>query len=133
MTAVLLVDDSIEFLDVARRLLAGARPGTDVHTVQSGAAALAFLARTHPYADAPRPGFVVLDFRLPDTHAPALLARMRADPATASLPVLVLSQAGWPDDARAALAAGASAFVVKPSRVSALRNVLVDFWRCHAD
>jgi CheY-like chemotaxis protein len=133
MTAVLVVDDSVEFLGVARRLLEGARPGTDVHTVQSGAAALAFLTHAQPYTDAPRPGFVVLDFRLPDMHAPALLARMRADPATAALPVLVLSQAGWPEDARAALAAGASAFVVKPSRASALRSVLVDFWRCHAD
>jgi CheY-like chemotaxis protein len=66
-------------------------------------------------------------------QAPTLLARLRADPATAALPVLVLSQAGWPEDARAALAAGASAFVVKPSRAGVLRSVLVDFWRCHAD
>jgi CheY-like chemotaxis protein len=133
MTTVLVVDDSLDFLGVARQLLERARPGTRVHTVQSGEAALAFLTHAEPYADAPRPGFVVLDFRLPDMHAPALLARLRADPACAGLPILVLSQAGWPEDARAALAAGASAFVVKPSRAHALRSVLVDFWRCHAD
>jgi CheY-like chemotaxis protein len=133
MTAsVLVVDDSPEFLAVARRLLLGLRPGVRVHAVQSGTDALAFLTRQPPYADAPSPAFVVLDFRLPDMNAPELLGRLRdADP-LAAVPVLVLSQAGWPEDARAALAAGASAFVVKPSRTSKLRAVLLDFWSRHA-
>jgi CheY-like chemotaxis protein len=130
---VLVVDDSVEFLDVARRLLEAARPGTSVHTVQTGAAALAFLVGEASNGTCTRPRFVVLDFRLPDMNAPELLARLRAEPALATLPVLVLSQAGWPEDARAALAAGASAFVVKPSRAGALRRVLDDFWSRHAD
>jgi CheY-like chemotaxis protein len=130
---VLVVDDSCEFLDVTRQLLGETAPGTAVYTVQSGADALAFLTRVAPFEDAPSPRFVVLDFRLPDMTAPELLARLRALPALATLPVLVLSQAGWPDDARAALAAGAAAFVVKPSRVHALRRLLRDFWSRHAD
>lgn len=130
---VLVVDDSPEFLDVARRLLHGVRSDVAVHTVRSGTDALAFLTRHPPYAEAPRPAFVVLDFRLPDMNVPDLLTRLRAVPALADLPILVVSQAGWPDDARAALAAGASAFVVKPSRASALRRVLRDFWSRHAE
>ena len=129
---VLVVDDSREFLEVARQLLEEVHPGATVHTVQSATDALAFLTRAAPHDDAPRPAFVVLDFRLPDMTAPELLARLRAMPALAGLPVLVVSQAGWPEDARAALAAGASAFVVKPSRASALRAVLRDFWSRHA-
>ena len=130
---VLLVDDSPEFLGVARRLLEQLRPGVAVHTLQSGTDALAFLTRGAPYGDAPRPFFVVLDFRLPDMNAPEVLARLRGEPQLADLPILVLSQAGWPEDARRALAAGASAFVVKPSRASTLRHVLRDFWSRHAD
>lgn len=133
MSAVLVVDDNLDFLGVARQLLERMRPDTAVHTVQTGDAALAFLMQRAPYADAPRPRFVVLDFRLPDMNAPELLARVRADPTLAGLPILVLSQAGWPDDSRAALAAGASSFVVKPSRAGALRNVILEFWSRHAD
>jgi CheY-like chemotaxis protein len=131
--SVLVVDDSPEFLDVAARLLQGVDPGMTVHTVQSGTDALAFLLHRAPYRDAPRPAFVVLDFRLPDMNAPELLGRVRATAALIDLPILVLSQAGWPEDARAALAAGASAFVVKPSRAGALRRVLSDFWSRHGD
>jgi two-component system response regulator len=130
---VLIVDDSPEFLGVARRLLEQLRPGVTVHTMQSGTDALAFLTRGAPYGDARRPAFVVLDFRLPDMNAPEVLARLRGEPQLADLPILVLSQAGWPEDARRALAAGASAFVVKPSRASTLRRVLQDFWSRHAD
>jgi CheY-like chemotaxis protein len=129
---VLVVDDSVEFLGVTRRLLEQLRPGAAVYTAQSGGDALRLLAGAAPDERAPRPTFVVLDFRLPDMTAPELLVRLRAAPGLADLPVLVLSQAGWPEDARAALAAGASAFVVKPSRASALRTVLRDFWGRHA-
>lgn len=130
---VLVVDDNPEFLDVARRLLGGVQPDVTVHTVHSATDALAFLTRRAPYGDAPRPAFVVLDFRLPDMDAPELLGHVRAVATLADLPILVLSQAGWPEDARAALAAGASAFVVKPSRAGALRRVLREFWNRHAD
>jgi len=130
---VLVVDDSPEFLGVARRLLEGLAPHVAVHAVTSGTDALAFLTRRTPYDDAPRPIFVVLDFRLPDMNAPDVLERLRGEPTLADLPILVLSQAGWPEDARRALAAGASAFVVKPSRASALRSVFREFWSRHAD
>ena len=130
---VLLVDDNLDFVGVARQLLEGMRPHVAVHAVASGTDALAFLTRQAPYDDAPRPIFVVLDFRLPDMNAPEVLERLRDEPSLADLPILVLSQAGWPDDARRALAAGASAFVVKPSRASALRSVFHEFWSRHAD
>jgi CheY-like chemotaxis protein len=129
---VLVVDDNPEFLGVAGQLLRGVHPDVAVHTVQSGTDALAFHTQQAPYAAAPRPAFVILDFRLPDMNAPELLGRVRATVPLADLPILVLSQAGWPEDARAALAAGASAFVVKPSRARDLRRVLREFWSRHA-
>ena len=132
-SGVLVVDDSPEFLGVARRLLEQLRPGTEIHTVRSGTDALAFLLGCPPYGGARRPTFVVLDFRLPDMNAPDVLARLRGERVLADLPILVLSQAGWPEDARRARAAGASAFVVKPSRASTLRRVLEEFWSRHAD
>ena len=126
---VLVVDDNPGFLRVARAILEDA---FSVHTVENGEEALAFLERRAPFADAPRPAFVVLDFHLPDMNAPAVLARLGADAALRALPVLVLSQADWEEDEQAARAAGARQFCVKPSRVHALREAIVTFWRDHA-
>ncbi len=127
---VLVVDDNPGFLRAVRAILEDA---FTVHTVENGGDALAFLGRRAPFGEAPRPAFVVLDFHLPDMSAPAVLARLADDVALRAIPVLVLSQADWEEDAAAARAAGARAFRVKPSRVQALREAVVDFWKEHAD
>jgi DNA-binding response OmpR family regulator len=127
---VLLVDDNQGFLRAARAVLQDAFA---VHTVESGSEALAFLERRPPFGGAPRPAFVVLDFHLPDMNAPAVLQRLRIDDDLRTIPVLVLSQADWEEDEAAARAAGARQFRVKPSRVRALRDAIVAFWREHAD
>ncbi len=126
---VLVVDDNQGFLRAARAVLEQAFA---VHTVENGADALAFLGRRPPFADAPRPAFIVLDFHLPDMDAPAVLQRLGADAELAAIPVLVMSQADWEEDAAAAHAAGARQFRVKPSRVQALRETIVAFWKEHA-
>jgi chemotaxis family two-component system response regulator Rcp1 len=127
---VLVVDDNAGFLRVVRSILKSA---FTVHTVENGADALAFLERRPPFVDAPRPAFVVLDFHLPDMSAPAVLARLGDDATLRAIPVLVLSQADWDEDEAAARAAGARAFRVKPSRVDALREAVVQFWKEHGD
>ena len=126
--SVLVVDDNQGFLRAARAVLAEAFA---VHTVENGTDALAFLGRQPPFADAPRPAFIVLDFHLPDMDAPAVLRQLGADAELATIPVLVMSQADWEEDAAAARAAGARQFRVKPSRVQALREAIVAFWKEH--
>ncbi len=129
---VLVVDDNPGFLRVVRSVFSqGASPFT-LHTVETGREALAFLERRPPFGDAPRPAFVVLDFRLPDMNAPAVLERLAAHDNLRDIPVLVLSQAGWEHDAAAAAAAGATVFRVKPSGVRALQDLVVGFWKEHA-
>jgi len=129
---VLLVDDSAQYLRVARRILErSVSPRFKVHVVASGGDALAFLTRQPPFGDAPRPAFVLLDFNLPDIDAPVVLEQLMRDDTLRSIPVLVLTQTPWPEDAAAALAAGASDYRAKPSRVSALRELVTEFWRAH--
>ena len=98
-------------------------------TAETGEAALAFLRREGSQAVAPRPDFVVLDYRLPDMNAPEVMTHIRREPDLAALPVLVLSQADWEEDAAAALGTGAQRFVAKPSALEDLRNVVCAFWR----
>jgi len=130
---VLVVDDDEGFLRVASSVLADPPPDFTVSTVRSGTEAVAFLERRPPFADAPRPAFVILDLRLPDMDAPEVLARLAADGMLGDLPVLVVSQADWAEDEAALRQAGATEFRTKPSRLSALRDIVIDFWRAHVD
>jgi two-component system, cell cycle response regulator len=61
-----------------------------------------------------RPDLLIADERLPDLDGVTLLRQIRADPALARLPVILLTETG--DDAAriAALEAGADEFLVKP-------------------
>jgi CheY-like chemotaxis protein len=129
---VLVVDDNLGFLRVVQAILEKATPPFSVHTVESGTEALAFLERRPPFDRAPRPAFIVLDFHLPDMDAPSVLDRIGARAELREIPVLVLSQAAWEEDEAAARRAGARQFGVKPSRVAALRDAVVTFWKEHA-
>lgn len=128
---VLVVDDDEGFLRVASSVLGTPPPDFAVSTVRSGTEAVAFLEHLPPFADAPRPAFVILDLRLPDMDAPEVLARLAADGALGDLPVLVVSQADWAEDEAALRRAGATAFHTKPSRLAALRDIVLGFWREH--
>ncbi|HEV7731939.1 MAG TPA: response regulator [Candidatus Binatia bacterium] len=130
---VLVVDDNDGFLHIVHAALRETSPRFAVHSVSSGTEALAFLERRAPFAAAPRPAFVLLDLRLPDFDAPEVLRRIAADGRLASMPVLVVSTARWDDEVVALEQAGATHIQLKPSRVQALRDMLVTFWKEQVD
>ena len=71
------------------------------------------LAREH------RPDLVLLDLHLPDMSGEELLARLRADPPTHAIPVVVLSADATPGQVERLLADGARAYLTKPLDISA--------------
>ena len=64
-------------------------------------------------AEAP-PDLVILDHMLPGATGLEILADLKANPATARLPVLMLTAKGQPRDREAAERAGADGFMSKP-------------------
>jgi DNA-binding response OmpR family regulator len=100
---VLVVDDESDFLASYERLLR--RQGYEVITVSSRAAGLAAMAAEFPH-------LVISDVRLPDGDGLDIVRAARS----ALVPVPAIVVTGYPSDAarRAALAAGASAFLTKP-------------------
>ena len=79
MTRVLYVDDEPDIREIAELSLS-LDPMFDVRTANGGEAALATIAEW-------RPDIVLLDVMMPGLDGPAVLARLRADPATVDLKV----------------------------------------------
>jgi PAS domain S-box-containing protein len=72
------------------------------------------------------PDLVLLDMHLPDLSGLELLARLKSDPATADIPVVVVSADATAQQIDAALQAGASLYLTKPVSVSELLAVVDD-------
>ncbi len=113
--AILLVDDDRASLELMAAHLEGVAP----HLLRAHDGSMALeLARTAA------PAAVVLDILLPGLDGWEVLARLRDDPATAGIPVVVVSVV---DDRARGTALGAAAYLVKPLErddlVTALRRV----------
>lgn len=83
-----------------------ARHGYRVIAAVDGEEALAM-------ARAETPDLILLDLVMPKRHGFEVLRGLKADPATAHIPVIVLSNLGQEKDVQRALAEGAEAFCVK--------------------
>lgn len=112
---ILLVDDDRASLDLMTAYLS-ASPVRVLHA-RDGFEALAFARTAAPAA-------VVLDIRLPRMDGWEVLARLKADPATRSIPVVVASII---DERQRGLQLGAAAYLLKPVR----RDDLLDALRGH--
>ncbi len=121
---VLLVDDDPDCRMLVRDAIAGGRVRTAVHEASSAEAALRFLRRQGEFADAPRPGLVYLDVEMPGLDGIGLLKLIRADPSLADVPVVMLTGVSCDRTLRAAAAAGANSYTIKPADADAfLRTV----------
>jgi adenylate cyclase len=109
---VLVVEDFLPASNLLADTLRGL--GLKVHTVSNGPDALAAVA-------ANRFDLVLLDVLLPGMNGLTVLARLKADPATRDLPVLMVSGAGESDLSVRCITLGAEDFLPKPPQLPLLR------------
>ncbi len=69
-----------------------------LHVVKDGVEALEFLRREGRYADAPRPGLILLDLNLPRMDGREVLAAVKEDAELRSIPVVVLTTSEAEED-----------------------------------
>ncbi len=106
---VLCVEDSAANFQLIESILSD-RPGTDLVWADSGKKGVEM-------AKAKSPELVLLDLDLPDMHGSEVLGHLRAEPATAETPVIVISADATPSQIERMLAAGARDYITKPFEI----------------
>jgi two-component system cell cycle response regulator DivK len=109
---VLIVEDNPRNLKLARDVLAHA--GYEVLEASSAEDGLALVRGER------RPDVVLLDIQLPGMDGVQALEELRADPATAGIPVIALTAFAMKTDRERFLAAGFDRYVEKPLDIHTL-------------
>ena len=102
---ILLVDDSLTVLAVERLLLRDEH--VELSTAGNGQEALELASRT-------RPDLILLDVVMPEVDGIECCRQLRANPATRSIKIIMVTTKGNPGMVEAAFEAGCDDFVTKP-------------------
>jgi two-component system cell cycle response regulator DivK len=102
---VLYVEDNEYNRKIVRQLLS--RTNYRLREAADGEAALGMVQQE-------RPDLILMDVQLPGMSGLDVTRALRGDPATAAVPIIVVTSFALSGDDQRALAAGASAYIAKP-------------------
>ncbi len=114
---ILLVEDNADDEALTIRALNKSKVANQIDVVRDGAEALDYLFCTGAYADCDpfdMPQVILLDLKLPKVDGLEVLRRIRADPRTRMLPVVILTSSKEDQDRLTAYTSGANSYVRKP-------------------
>ncbi len=114
---ILLVEDNPYDAELALTALAQHHLRNRIHLARDGVEALDFLFCEGPHADRRpenMPKLVLLDLKLPRVDGLEVLRRLKADPRTRPIPVVVLTSSREERDLMASYQAGVNSYIVKP-------------------
>jgi two-component system response regulator len=118
---IMLVEDNPDDEELTLRALRKASIANDVFVARDGREALDFLFGTGQHAGREpltMPAVVLLDLKLPKLDGIDVLQRMRADPRTRLVPVVVLTSSSEDEDMLRSYQSGANSYVRKPIEFS---------------
>jgi len=118
---VLCIEDNLSNLKLIERIFEG-RPQVRLLSAMQASLGLE-LARQH------RPDLILLDLHLPDIPGEDVLRRLREDPATRGVPVVMISADATQGQIKRLLAAGADGYVTKPLDVKRFLETVDTVWQ----
>ena len=129
---ILLVDDSENDIFLMRRAFKKAEFNTLLQEVHNGEQAIAYLKGEGVYSDRneyPLPSVMLLDLNMPMKNGFDVLRFARTQPAFNRLSIIILTASMREEDVEQAYDLGASSYLVKPSTIDALADMI----RCLRD
>lgn len=107
---ILLADDDADDAEMTEMALRKRHLANVMVRVRDGAEALDYLL----HDGNPTPRLILLDVKMPKLDGLEVLKRLRAQPRTRDVPVVMLTSSGEDLDVKAAYALGANSYIVKP-------------------
>ena len=114
---ILLVEDNADDVELTRIAFEEAKVANHLVVARDGAEALDYLFAQgkHAHRDpSDLPSIVLLDLNLPKVDGREVLQAVRANEATRTLPVVVLTTSTEPFDVEASYALGVNSYIQKP-------------------
>src|ERR671924_590190 len=128
---VLLVEDSPTDVLMTQEALGQTNLLSNLHVVEDGVEAVAFLRRTDAYGPVPRPDLILLDWNLPRKNGREVLAEVKADADLKAIPIVVLTTSQAERDILTAYSLRANCYVAKPVNlkdfIQAIHEIIT-FW-----
>ncbi|MGA2248453.1 MAG: response regulator [Verrucomicrobiota bacterium] len=114
---ILLVEDSPDDLEMGLRALRKANLANRIQVARDGAEALDFIFGTGPHSGRNvenGPKVILLDLKLPKVDGLEVLRRVKGDPRTKKIPVVVLTSSKEQPDVLECYNLGVNSYIVKP-------------------
>ena len=114
---ILLVEDSPTDLKLALRALKKANLANRIHIARDGAEAIEFIFCEGAFSDRKiedGPKVILLDLKLPKVDGLDVLKRLKGDPRTMKIPVVVLTSSKEQSDVVKSYQLGVNSYIVKP-------------------
>lgn len=130
---ILLVEDNLKDIELTLAALAKCQLANDIVVARDGAEALDYLYCHGQHKDRlpGDPAVVLLDLKLPKVDGLEVLAKLKSDGGTRSVPVVMLTSSREESDLVRSYELGVNAFVVKPVDFNAFFEAIQDlgmFW-----
>ena len=119
---ILLVEDNPNDAEMTKRALSKHNLGNRVHWVRDGQEALDYLLCQGGYSardSNQQPKLVLLDIKMPKIDGIEVLRRMKSDPGTREIPVVVMTSSNEEQDVVESYRLGVNSYIVKPIEFSA--------------
>ncbi len=128
---VLLVEDNISDAELTIRELKKHNLANNLFHVKDGEEALDFIFATGKFADVRdvlyRPKVILLDIQMPKVNGMEVLKKVKADPQTRAIPIVILTSSKESPDIQKCYDLGANSYIVKPVNferfAEAIRNL----------
>lgn len=128
---ILLVEDNPGDVRLTIEAFKDSKVRNNLHVVEDGVQAMAFLRREGKYADAPRPDLILLDLNLPKKDGREVLADIKGDHHLKRIPVVILTISKAEEDIVKTYDLHANCFITKPVDLEQFMKVvksIEEFW-----
>jgi len=128
---VLLIEDDPGDVELTKVAMEDSKVMVNLHVVQDGDEAIAFLNQSDRFTDAPCPDLILMGLSLPNKDGREVLRELKEDENWKAIPVVILTTSTSEEDILRSYNLGANCYVSKPIRLDQFTKVvqsIEEFW-----